>query len=261
MWKKHKKIIPFEKIDSFIDNLIIINEEELDVCKIHKKKFSFYCKNHKQNICDQCSVEEVHKNCEDKFNFEDLEPIDTENISELINFVKKRDTYLSELLQQILNSYKNYKNNYILYLNTYHMITNFSILNNYYEKGIIIKFNETNLFIRNFSRYNNLIELKYEISEKFKNKYKLQNLRYNHIFLFFNNKDINKYIEYQEDYEEIKNATEGELKMFCTDEYDKLKDKEVNLDFSTKSILKEAVDYGEQTQIEINFDKKIIKKN
>ena len=49
--------------------------------------------------------------------------------------------------------------------------------------------------------------------------------------------------------------------MFCTDEYDKLKDKEVNLDFSTKSILKEAVDYGEQTQIEINFDKKIIKKN
>ena len=107
--KNHKKIIPFEKFDSFIDNLIIINEEELDVCKIHKKKFSFYCKNHKQNICDQCSVEEAHKNCEDKFNLEDLEPIDTQNTSELINFVKKRVTYLSELLQQIINSYKNIK--------------------------------------------------------------------------------------------------------------------------------------------------------
>ena len=253
--KNHKKIIPFEKTDSIIDDLITINKDELDICKIHKKKFSFYCKNHKQNICDQCNVEEVHKNCAFKFNFEDLESIDTQKIPKLIDFVKKRDTYFSELLQQIINSYKNYENNYILYLNAHHIIKNFPILNNYYEKGIIIKFKETNLFIKNFSRYNKLNELKYEISEKIKNKYKLQNLRYNFIFFFFKDKDINKYIGYQEDYEEIKNATEGELKMLCTDEYKEIKDKKNNLDFSTYSILKEAVDYGEQTKVEINFDK------
>ena len=159
------------------------------------------------------------------------------------------------MLQQIKNSYENYKNNYILYLNAYHIIKNCSIFNNYYEKGIIIKFKEVNL-IRDFSRYNNLNELKYEISEKFKNKYKLQNLRYNFIFFFFKDKDINKYIGCQEDYEKIKNAIEGELKMLYTDEYKEIKDKKVSLDFSTNSILKEAVDYGEQTKIEINFDKK-----
>ena len=254
--KEHKEIISFEKIDSIIDNLININKEELDICKVHKKKFSFYCKNHKQNICDQCNTEEEHKNCVLKFKFEDLEPIDTQKIPELIDFVKKRDTYLSQLLQQIINSYENYKNNYILYLNAHHIIKNISILNNYYEKGIIIKFKETNLFIKNFSRYNNLNELKYEISEKFKNKYKLENLRYNFIFFFFKDKDINKYIGWEEDFEEIKKATEGELKMLCTDEYKEIKEKKINLDFSTNSILKEAVDYGEQTKIEINFDKK-----
>ena len=81
-------------------------------------------------------------------------------------------------------------------------------------------------------------------------------MRYNFIFFFFKDKDINKYIGCQEDYEEIKNAIEGELKMLYTDEYKEIKDKKVNLDFSTNSILKEAVDYGEQTKIEINFDKK-----
>jgi len=134
--KEHKEIISFEKIDSIIDNLININKEELDICKVHKKKFSFYCKNHKQNICDQCNTEEEHKNCALKFKFEDLEPIDTQKIPELIDFVKKRDTYLSQLLQQIINSYENYKNNYILYLNAHHIIKNISILNTFRDKII-----------------------------------------------------------------------------------------------------------------------------
>ena len=46
------------------------------------------------------------------------------------------------------------------------------------------------------------------------------------------------------------------MKTIKTNEYKEIKDKKVNLDFSTNSILKEAVDYGEQTKIEINFDKK-----
>ena len=255
--KSHKKIIPFEKIDYVFDDLIVMNKDELDMCKTHNKKHSLYCKDHKQNICEDCNAEEAHKNCVLKFNFKDLELIDKKLINnEIIPFVQKKDTYFSELLKQIINSYENYKNNYILYLNAHRIMTIFSILKNYYEEGIVIKFKETNLFVKDFSRYNDLNELKYEISDKFKNRYKLQNLRYNFIFFFFKNDKINKCINYPEDYEEIKNEKEGELKMLCTDEYNKIKDKKVDLDFSTKTILKEAVDYGEQTKIEINFDKK-----
>ena len=255
--KNHKKIIPFEKIDAFFDDLIIFNKDELDKCKIHGEKFSFYCKDHKQNICEKCNVEESHLNCKLKFNFEDLELIDKKIISnEIIPFLEKKDTYLCELLKQIINSYENYKSNYILYLNAHHIMKIFSFLKNYYEEGISIKYKETNLFVKNFSKYDTLNELKYEISEKFKKKNKLENLKFNFIFFFFKDKKINKYIKYQEDFEEIKDTTQGELKMFCIDEYEEIKNKKVNLDFSTNSILKEAVDYGEQTKIEINFDKK-----
>ena len=43
--------------------------------------------------------------------------------------------------------------------------------------------------------------------------------------------------------------------MFLTKEYEKIKNNKIKLDFSTDSILKELVDYGEQTKTEIIFDK------
>lgn len=44
--------------------------------------------------------------------------------------------------------------------------------------------------------------------------------------------------------------------MYLTEEYEKIKNKELNKDYSTNAILKEAIDYGEQIKTEIIFDKK-----
>lgn len=89
------------------------------------------------------------------------------------------------------------------------------------------------------------------------NKCDLKHLKYNNFFFFFNN-DIfgRKYINYQDEFEKIKNAEDGVLQMFLTEEYNKIKDTEINIDYSTQTILKEAIDYGEQIKTEILFDKK-----
>lgn len=144
--------------------------------------------------------------------------------------------------------------NYLLYLNAKRIKDYSKLLQNYFEKGITIKYSNKNLFIKNFNKYDNINELKYEIAEKLMNNCDLKHLKYNNFFFFFTSNILGrKYINYQEEFNLIKN---GVLQMYLTEEYEKIKNKELNVDYSTHAILKEAIDYGEQIKTEIIFDKK-----
>jgi len=101
----HKYKITFEKIDGHINKLFYITKDAIDICKIHNEQYTSYCKNHEQNICNKCNEEESHKNCDLKFNFKNLESIDLNTVNQLINFVKKKNSYFSDFLQQIINVY------------------------------------------------------------------------------------------------------------------------------------------------------------
>ena len=254
---KHSYEISFDKIDIFIDKIFYAYNSELDTCKNHKSKYILYCKKHEENLCDKCNEEETHKDCYPKIEFKDLESIDTKNISKLINNIEKKNSFFAVVLQRIINMYMDNKMNYILYLNAKRIQDYSGFFQNYFEKGITIKYSNKNLFIKNFNKYDNINELKYEIAEKLMNNCDLKHLKYNNFFFFFTNSILGKnYINYQEEFNLIKNAEDGVLQMYLTEEYEKIKDKELNIDYSTNVILKEAIDYGEQIKTEIIFDKK-----
>lgn len=178
-------------------------------------------------------------------------------VNQLITFVKKKNSYFSDFLQQIINVYKNNNMNYIVYSNALKIMKNSIFLKNFFEEGITIKYSEKCLFFKDFSLYTNINELKYEVAEKFKGKFNLENLRYNYIFFFFTNDYLGKiYVNYPEDFEKIKNEKKGVLQLFFTKEYEAIKNTKINLDYSTNALLKEAIDYSDQIKTEIIFDKR-----
>ena len=270
----HKEIIYFYKIDSIKNKLFNkVNDTKLnnlDFCKKHNLKYSFFCKTHEQNLCQNCNEDEAHKDCI-KIDYNDINfQIDTNIIENLKAYIKQKDTNFYEFIEKIMKVYEENKMNYIFYLYAKRIQDSEKIFKQYFEEGITVKYINTYVFIKDFSKYETINELIYEITDKIKSRYRYENLRFNFIHFYFSNDDKfkkRKYIKYNEEYLEIKNETNGQLQMFSinntNDDHDNNNniigansEKKYNFDYSTKSILKEALDYGEQTKAEILFDKK-----